>query len=41
LADVCKNVDAFKKEEDEQVKAINSAKTLEEIKAAFSGKKIK
>jgi regulator of RNase E activity RraA len=41
LADVCKNVDAFKKEEDEQVKAINSAKTLEEIKAAFSGKKTK
>jgi regulator of RNase E activity RraA len=41
LADVCKNVDAFKKEEDEQVKAINSAKTLEEVKAAFSGKKIK
>jgi regulator of RNase E activity RraA len=41
LADVCKNVDAFKKEEDDQVRAINSAKTLEEIKAAFSGKKIK
>jgi regulator of RNase E activity RraA len=41
LADVCKNVDAFKKEEDDQVRAINSAKTMEEIKAAFSGKKIK
>jgi regulator of RNase E activity RraA len=39
LADVCRNIDAFKKVEEEQVKAINSAKTLEEIKVAFSGKK--
>jgi hypothetical protein len=38
---VCKNVDAFKKEEDQQVKALTAAKTFAEIKAAFSGKKKK
>ncbi len=34
-------VDAFKKEEDQQVKALTAAKTFAEIKAAFSGKKKK
>ena len=38
LAEVCKNVDAFKKEEDQQVKALTAAKTFAEIKAAFSVK---
>jgi len=28
LAEVCKNVDAFKKEEDQQVKALTAAKTF-------------
>ena len=41
LADVCKNVDAFKKEEEQEVKALNAAKTFAEIKAASSGKKKK
>ena len=41
LAAVCNNIDAFLKVETDRVKAINAAKTIEEIKAAFSGKKKK
>ena len=41
LAEVCRNVDAFKKAEEQQVRALTTAKTIEEIKAAFSGKKKK
>jgi regulator of RNase E activity RraA len=41
LADVCNNIDAFIKVEEERVKAMKAAKTIAEIKAAFSGKKIK
>lgn len=41
LADVCKNVDAFIKIEEERAKSMKAAKTITEIKAAFSGKKTK
>jgi regulator of RNase E activity RraA len=41
LADVCNNIDAFIKVEEERVKEMKAAKTITEIKAAFSGKKIK
>ena len=37
LADVCKNIDAFIKAEEELVKALRAAKTVEEIKAVWSG----
>ncbi len=37
LADVCKNIDAISKAEEEQAKALRAAKTVEEIKAAWSG----
>jgi regulator of RNase E activity RraA len=39
LADVCRNIDALKKAEEERANALNAAKTIEEIKVAFSGKK--
>ena len=35
LADVCKNIDALSKEEENQAKALLAAKTVEEIKAAL------
>jgi 4-hydroxy-4-methyl-2-oxoglutarate aldolase len=41
LADVCNNIEAFLKTEEDRVKAMKAAKTIAEIKAAFSGKKIK
>jgi regulator of RNase E activity RraA len=41
LADVCNNIEAFLKVEEDRVKAIHAAKTTAEIKVAFSGKKIK
>ncbi len=37
LADVCKNIDALIKAEEEQAKALREAKTIEEIKAGWSG----
>ncbi len=36
LADVCKNIDAMAKTEEERVKALQAAKTIQEIKAAWS-----
>jgi len=39
LADVCNNIDALIKAEEERAKALRVAKTVEEIKAAFSGKR--
>jgi 4-hydroxy-4-methyl-2-oxoglutarate aldolase len=41
LADVCNNIDAFLKVEQDRVKAVNAAKSFAEIKAAFTGKKAK
>jgi regulator of RNase E activity RraA len=41
LTDVCNNIDAFLKVETDRVKAIHAAKTIAEIKAAFTGKKVK
>ena len=41
LTDVCNNIDAFLKVEQDRVKAVNAAKTFAEIKAAFTGKKAK
>ena len=38
LADVCSNIDAFIKAEEERAKALRTAKTVEEIKAVFSRK---
>jgi len=38
LADVCQNIDTLQEEDEEQAKAILSAKTLEEIKQAWVGK---
>ncbi len=37
LADVCKNIDALIKAEEERAKALREAKTIEEIKAVLSG----
>ena len=37
LADVCKNVEEFVKAEEELAKALRAAKTVEEIKAVWSG----
>ncbi len=37
LADVCKNIDALIKNEEERAKALGAAKTFEEIKAALTG----
>ena len=37
LADVCKNIDALIKAEEERAKALRAAKTVEEIKAVLSG----
>jgi len=39
LADVCKNIDALVKAEEERANALSKAKTIEEIKAVLSGKK--
>jgi len=39
LADVCRNIDALSKEEEEQAKGLLTAKTLEEVKAAWCKKK--
>ena len=36
LADVCKNIDAFSKEEEDEAQALLKTKTLEEIKAIWS-----
>ena len=36
LADVCKNIDAFSKEEEDEAQALQKTKTLEEIKAVWS-----
>jgi regulator of RNase E activity RraA len=41
LTDVCNNVEAFIKIEEERVKAMKAAKTMAELKDVFSGKKIK
>ena len=41
LAAVCNNIEPFLKVENDRVKAIHAAKTIEEIKAAFTGKKVK
>jgi len=37
LADVCNNIDALIKAEEERAKALRAAKTVEEIKAVLSG----
>ncbi len=37
LADVCNNIDALIKAEEKRAKALRAAKTIEEIKAAWSG----
>ena len=36
LADVCKNIDALSKAEEKRAEALRAAKTVEEIKAAWS-----
>lgn len=36
LADVCSNIDAFSKEEENEAKALLAAKTVEEVKAIWS-----
>jgi regulator of RNase E activity RraA len=41
LTDVCNNVEAFIKIEEERVKAMKAAKTMAELKDVFSGKKTK
>jgi 4-hydroxy-4-methyl-2-oxoglutarate aldolase len=41
LTDVCNNVKAFIKIEEERVKAMKAAKTMAELKDVFSGKKTK
>src|SRR5271157_2367241 len=41
LAAVCNNIEPFLKVETDRVNAVKAAKTIEEIKAAFTGKKIK
>ena len=41
LAAVCNNIGPFLKVEEDRVKAVKAAKTIAEIKAAFTGKKIK
>jgi regulator of RNase E activity RraA len=38
LADVCRNIDAFIEAEEKRAKALGEAKTIEDIKKAFSGK---
>ncbi len=37
LADVCNNIDALVKAEEARIKAVLAAKTIEEIKAVWSG----
>jgi 4-hydroxy-4-methyl-2-oxoglutarate aldolase len=38
MADICRNIDAFSEAEEKRAAALNKAKTIEQIKAAFSGK---
>jgi 4-hydroxy-4-methyl-2-oxoglutarate aldolase len=38
LADICRNIDKLAEEEANRIAALNRARTIEEIKAAFSGK---
>ncbi|MFC1949853.1 RraA family protein [Chloroflexota bacterium] len=38
LADICNNIDAFLEAEEKRAKALGEAKTIEEIKKAFTGK---
>ncbi len=39
LADICNNVEALVKEEETRIKALSAAKTIEEIKAIWSGRR--
>jgi hypothetical protein len=41
LTDVCNNIEPFLKVEEDRVKAVKAARTIAEIKAAFTGKKTK
>ena len=38
LADVCRNIDAFVEAEEKRAKALGEAKTIDDVKKAFSGK---
>ncbi len=39
LADICNNVEALVKEEETRIKALNAAKTIEEVRAAWSARR--